>query len=1401
MHPFSSFSALGERWSAKCRRFRALDAACIALLGFFLLTPPLAAQPPGPVTLGDVPAPLAPWVPWVLAGHPELPCPLLAETRLCAWPGRLVLDLDDEGGRFELAVEVDRDLDLPLPGDAARWPQAVRDGGTDALLRNAHDQPTVALGAGRHQLSGRFAWQRLPESLPVPPAVGLVDLTLRGRSVLYPRREADGLLWLEGTRSEAAEEDRLTLEVQRRIDDGVPIWLTVRIGLRVAGRAREIDLGPPLPPGFELTRLAGDLPLRLAEGGDLIVQLRPGTWTITLEARSSGPLESLTLRERPAPWPDEEFWIFRSDLAVRAVRLGGAAAVDPQRTTLPADWRSLPAFRLTQGDTLDFTTLRRGEDEPPPDALTLHRTLWLAQSGERLTVQDHLTGTLNRGGRLEVTGRATLGRAAFDEAAVRDRVITLGPESGQAGIEVRQGALAVTADLAYPRGGRLPAVGWNRDVQALHATLELPPGWTLLAAPGADSAGSAWVDRWTLLDFFLLLIIALATWRLTSWRWGVLALLVLGAAWHEAHGTGLWCWWLLLLPLVALGRVLPAGGRAARLVSGLRLLVTVFLAVQLVVFAFDQLKSGLFPQLAGSRHDGPFLFQSMAPAAPAQAAAPEEQAEADALHAERLSSSLPRLEIPKPRRKEGYEGKLAARAQQVDPEAVAQTGPGVPRWRWRRYELGWQGPVGADHHLRLFLLSPAFELLLSLLRIAGVGLLTWRFLAPHRLRAWRAGRGTAAAASFLLVLLASPPARAQEPASPEEPPAPSSDLLAELERRLTAPPPCHPECIEVPRLELEAAGTELRMTAEVHAAADTAWHLPGPTAAWTPEEVRLDGDEAIALRRNETGFLMLRLTPGAHRVTLRGPARDSLTLQLPDRPRVLRWQGSGWTLDGYRPDAPPPSALRLNRQLAADETAGTETVELQPLLILERDLDIGIPWLVHSTLSRSGPTDTAIAVRVPLLTGESVTTPGIAVENGQALLTLERGETLRRFESTLEETPTLTLTAAENRPWLERWQLTCSTVWSCRAEGLPPTRHMAEGQWRPWWQPWPGETLTLHFVRPQTAPGETATFDQVTLVVKPGRRLLEATLDLELRSSRGGEHVLQVPPSARLQQLQVDDRSQPVQGEEGRLAFTVEPGSHRVKAVWQQPHASRPLERVPAVGIDTPAANVDIRIEVPPNRWLLWAGGPRWGPVVTLWLYVLLLLLVARPLGRLAPTPLHTRDWFLLGAGMTQIPLPAAVLVVLWLLVLGYRHRLRPKQWWSYSFLQLVLLGATFIALCILYAAVHTGLLVQPDMQVAGAGSWGSRLQWYADQVKDALPRPYVVWLPLWVWRVLMLLWALWLASRLLRWLPWAWERFTAAGPILAGPKSFPAGSSPPPAAPAPPADPEAPPEEPRAES
>jgi hypothetical protein len=114
---------------------------------------------------------------------------------------------------------------------------------------------------------------------------------------------------------------------------------------------------------------------------------------------------------------------------------------------------------------------------------------------------------------------------------------------------------------------------------------------------------------------------------------------------------------------------------------------------------------------------------------------------------------------------------------------------------------------------------------------------------------------------------------------------------------------------------------------------------------------------------------------------------------------------------------------------------------------------------------------------------------------------------------------------------------------------------------------------------------------------------------------------------------------------------------------------------------------------------------------------------------------------------------------------------------------QIGLAVLTLLALAALVEAVRHGLLGLPDMQVAGNGSSAYQLHWYQDQAGALLPQVQVFSVPLFVYRGLMLLWALWLALAVLRWLRWGWGCYATHGLWRAAPPKAPATPAPPPSA------------------
>jgi hypothetical protein len=205
------------------------------------------------------------------------------------------------------------------------------------------------------------------------------------------------------------------------------------------------------------------------------------------------------------------------------------------------------------------------------------------------------------------------------------------------------------------------------------------------------------------------------------------------------------------------------------------------------------------------------------------------------------------------------------------------------------------------------------------------------------------------------------------------------------------------------------------------------------------------------------------------------------------------------------------------------------------------------------------------------------------------------------------------------------------------------------------------------------------------------------------------------------------------------------------------------------------------------DRWLLLLRGPAWGPAILFWGYLVFAVFVAVGLSRVGLTPLKLHEWVLLALGLTQIDAIESLAVVGFFFVFALRARTTELKPLRHNVMQVGLLFATLFAGSALFDAVQHGLLVQPDMQISGGGFDGSQLQWYVDHTDGALPEPTLITAPLWSYRALMLLWSLWLASRLLRWLPWAFHAFLAGGVWKRSPKKPASPLGPPPwAAPAP---------------
>jgi hypothetical protein len=1353
----------------------------MGLLGLCLLfAAPLLAQ--------DVPPPLRDWQGWVLHDIPEHDCPFLANqspaagSYQCAWPGRLTLDASKDGGSFSLDVHVDAPTWVALPGDERNWPQQVGVNNQPATVLQRDGEPMLWLLPGDYQVHGVLPWTSRPARLRVPAMIGLVTLSVDGAAVARVERNGDQLTLGEAAAAQRAA-DALSLRVYRRLEDGLPATLQTQLQFNVTGSAREQLLGPVLPAGFVATALSGDLPARLENDGHLRVQLRPGQWTITLAARGIAPLSKIALKLPTAPWPRQEVWSYADDTALRSTRVEGTAT-DATQAGVPGDWADLPAYALDDASGLAIEQGNRGDEGGQGDQLHLQRQLWLDFDGGGLSVADHLSGELRHHQRLDVVAPWQLQRAAQDDDPL---LVTKGAD-GLGGVELRltDRHLNLDAGLRLPgHGAAIPSSGWQLPLEGIDATLHLPYGYRLLGASGADRSPDSWVAQWSLLDLFVVAVIALLAGRLLCWPWALLAGGYLTLAQHESDAP---LWTLaVVLALTLLLRALPEG----RLRSTARIGAVAAFALALLwtlPFAAAQMQSALHPQLEGTSQGRMVSAGFAAPAdkderyarvmqQPMPAAAPEppppapavEEVSNDAVAPSMATQSAPMAGAGRPGTLQTVVvtgAKITASmlvSSEQDNRALIQAGAGTPHWdEDNNYRLGWSGPLTTEQSTRL-VIAPAW--LVRLLRVAMVALLATllakllsTLLLPWRGRwpDWR-GSGVVGAALLALALL---------PAGAHAQSTPSQQLLNQLRDRLTEAPKCAPACAEVAQAQLQANGDVLDVELETHVGAPIALPLPQADDALQLSDVSVDGHAKAALTRNDDQ-LLVRLDRGVHRVSLhyRIGAADSANLRFVMRPQYIVFTGQGWSLDGVDDGRPLGDSIALHRvRTASDGKDLSPAVQsFPPYVRLTRSLALGIDWVVENQVERIAPEQGGFSTTLPLLPGEHPLGDDALVKDGRISVTFNANSNVAHWTSRLDHAAQLSLQAPALGERAEVWEVHAAPMWHVEAKGVP-TSASNDGLR---FQPLPGESLQLALSRPVAVAGDSLAFDSVQLDSTAGARASEITLSLHARSTRGGEHAISLPAGSELLDAKRDDESINLAVRDGKLGLPLLPGEHTYTLRLREPNGVAARMLTPTFALHAPVANIDLTLQLPQDRWVLWTWGPTVGPAVLYWSQLIVLLLAAWLLARYAPTPLRFQHWLLLGLGFSAFAWSAYALVVVWLILLGLRARSTPSEQLGttkFNLLQLGLAALTLVALAVLIAAVPKGLLGLPDMHVAGNDSSAWNLHWFSDQSSDALPRGGVISVSLWVYKIAMLAWALWLANALIGWLRWGFDAWTRGG-------------------------------------
>ena len=1361
----------------------------------------------------SVPAPLRPWQEWAAEPYAFRNCTLAPKAAghsrsdyVCTWPGKLELKIEDRQGSFSQSWNLEEEADVVLPGSRTNWPQQVRNGGALVPVVDKNGLPVVHLGKGKHEISGQWKWDERPAQLEIPSQSAWWQV-----SGVPASRRLENRLLFESTQKpvEAAVKDVISARVFRKFTDAQIPQQELRIFLTAGGNTREVVLGPVADPAqWVPVALDSPWPVRWQEDGKLRVQVQAGEAMVSLRLRCAEKCsEAFTRPTAPAPWPAMEYWALESNPSFRVVAWSGQP-IDPTQAGAPPDWRGLPWVAVAATGKQSWSVKSRGASDKD-EMLTLSRTGWLDFSGDGWWLVDQVQGATPRSNRLNA-GRPYEMRAA---TAPGGQNLLVSEHDGKTGVEIRTPQLSVSSVLRQEdKSPRLPIAGVEGEFSQVDWKLNLPAGYKVLFAPGADRANQVWWNAWELTQ-----VLSVALLLILSWRWGKLrsalpaAGLILLA--YHTPGIPLWSWGFLLGASLLSVAGLPE--KLRRPASWLRI---IFLGLWLLIatfFAISQVRAALYPDWASDinrpvegRFDQMHDFADMVPSFSKNTVLEGESASmnegvydtigdqggsvqrAAAPPVAPTATVMPVI-APMPVDPNNAYKYLTAQENAEDPfiEALGaappppvviqetglaiSAGPGLPQWQESRpVTLHWQGPITSSDTVRLWIVGPFLVGLGRWLSVLLLALVGWSLLRrPVAGEPWLPKRFNfpRRAALALFVSLLSVPSFATTVAPPNPETAvetPEQDWMRRLGDHTYPVPACAPECTSIAQASVRVEKGRLVVELEAHAQARAALILPSDAEqSLMLTEVSVGGQSQPAVLSNgDQSWLML--PKGISQVRLTYVARTSSgALRFEQAPGQVSVDRSGWSFSGISRNRLDTGVLGWNAGSASVEAKADDQprVELQaPAFVrVSRVLVLGAKWEVHTTVERIAPAKGAFVAPVSLLEGEQPRQDLPRNEKNQVEVAFSPGQEVVSWQSDLPSKSPVKITAP-SFSGVETWTVQAGSRFHVEASGLPALASNASS-----FQPLPGEVLTLVVTEPKPVKGDPLAVDSALLSQQWGPRGQSLSMQLQARATTSSDLVIDVPQGVELVSVSRDGASVAgVKVENSKLVLAASPGTANWNLEWRSTQAPALRIGTEEFAINAPVANLRLHHVPGEDRWILATPGPGKSPAVAYWPWLLVLVGLAFAMGRWKHSPLSTLSWVLLGIGFSVAAPWKIALVGGWLVAVRaraqYSDRLHASRW--FNFYQALFVVWTVIAVLTMAWALPQSLLASPDMRIFG--EMGGTLPWFVDQVAagQAWASAYVISLPMWVYRALMLAWSLWLALSAVNWLKEALRAWLSGG-------------------------------------
>jgi hypothetical protein len=967
--------------------------------------------------------------------------------------------------------------------------------------------------------------------------------------------------------------------------------------------------------------------------------------------------------------------------------------------------------------------------------------------------KDTITGQMTSQWRLNASTSTHIGRATVNGSPVLTTSI-----DDQKGIEVRSQNIDLEAVTQTSSPNSFSALGWETNVREFSATLNLPPGWRVIAATGVDGIRGTWLQQWDLWDVFWVMILFSITKKYYGLKTSLLALVMLVLGYHERQSAvGIWA--VLILLTAFIFSVGPGKIRSfAKSIAGV---CTLLFVVSLVSYSVLSFRLALYPALerTSAQQSIPVEAKTVLKVVSEIDSHVESAVMYDSM------AGAKRQSIGKMERRRSPDW------YQVGKNDNIQTGPGLPQWRWNAIWIESSGSISPSQTIKLFYMPQTMTALWRIFSVLLIGLVGYLTLGKLYAFTGTSAKIPAATTVLPLLFILVSSAHMLTPTAAIADEYPPTPLLEQLESRVIEKPYCMPSCLSTFSGKISATQNSLTFELKVYADVSLSYPIPISLNGYELKAVTVDGSSVSVVGHNSQ--YLIPIDKGHHQITIIAQITgEQVNIHFPHSVRNVQFQSNHWLVDGLYEGRVTNRSITINKKVKSPkppkDTLIPDTVA--PFVIVERSLSLGVDWTLKTQVRRVAPYTGPINVSVKLLDGEKIMSSRPRVRKDHAIVQFSSTQDSVQWQSSLEIVESLTFTARPNEHYVETWRLEPSSLWSIGYQGINPVQdERYNNSLSPLWKPWPGEQLTVNIDRPEGIAGPVSTIERLSLIHHGGDNIQHSQLEIDLLASQGMPYELSLPEQAQIERVSLGEKTLSIP-EGHHVRVNLYPGRQMLKVDFSIERPIDVVEVTPSIALPDSATNIDLMYKLPNDRWLLYIDGPTLGASMLYWGVLCVILGGAFALSRIFkvfdfPPPVSLWGWLLLGIGLSTVNTYGALIIGAYFLAMAYRHdRVRPdaisRRKFNCAQVSLVLLGV--VAVFSLLHAVSSGLLSTPNMKVAGHGSYGHMLKFYQDVAPiNSVPHALIINVPMWVYRLFMLAWSLWIAMSVIAWAKWSWVAFS----------------------------------------